>query len=360
MNQKKKTVAIFCFSDGIGGMEHDAVKLASRLSEQADVVLACKKNSPIERLYKEGRFSFLCVPILFSSRTFSVSMLYCVRKLLHRYAPENVIFFGASELKTLFFAFLGFNINFLIRHGTTKSNPKSDWFHRLIYSRVNYHIALSKHLLNNVRKIVPFSSTVKYRIIYPSFELAVGDVPIDKSDRIINIVHVGRVVEGKGQIDAVYACRQLSKNSIAFDFNILGGFESASYLSDLRREVSENNLEGCVHLCDHVSNVDDYLRSADIFLFPSAGEGMPNAFIEAMYYGVVCIAYNNTVFPEFLEMGFHLHIVENADMEELAKTLIRVAENLQAEKELASANVALVERFFNQERELSDWDKVLR
>jgi len=360
LDKKKKTVAVFCFSGGGGGMEHDAVKLAVKLNKNADVVLVCKRNSFIESLYKEGRYSFPCVSIAFASRMFSLSMFFRIRGFLRQYAPANVIFFGASELKTLYFAFLGFDLNLLVRHGTTKSRPKTDWFHRLIYSRVNYHIALSKHLLDNVRKIVPPSKTVDYRIIYPSFEMASGGVSSSDDGRVISIVHVGRVADGKGQIDAVYACRQLHEKEIDFSFDVMGGFEGLNYVSLLKNEISRSDLAEQVHLHGHVTNVEDYLRSADIFLFPSAGEGMPNAFIEAMYFGAVCIAYDNTVFPEFLEMGFYIHVVDNLDKDALAKKLVDVVENLHVEKEASIVNVALVEKYFSQKRELADWDIVLR
>ncbi len=359
LDKKKKSVAVFCFSGGGGGMEYDAVKLAVKLNKNADVVLVCKRNSFIESLYKEGRYSFPCVSIAFASRVFSLSMFFGVRSFLRQYTPANVIFFGASELKTLYFAFLGFDLNLLVRHGTTKSRPKTDWLHRLIYSRVNYHIALSKHLLDNVRKIVPPSKTVDYRIIYPSFEMA-GGVSSSDNDRVISIVHVGRVADGKGQIDAVYACRQLLEKEIDFSFDVLGGFEGLNYVSSLKNEISMNDLAEQIHLHGHVTNVEYYLRSADIFLFPSAGEGMPNAFIEAMYFGAVCIAYDNTVFPEFLEMGFYLHTVANADKDALARKLVEVAENIQSEKGAASVNVELVGKYFSQQRELADWDCVLR
>ena len=353
-------MAVFCFSGGSGGMEHDAVKLAAKLNECADVTLVCKRNSFIASLYEKGQYAFPCVSIAFVSRKFSLSMLFGVRDFLQKNAPANVIFFGASELKTLYFAFLGFDINLLVRHGTTKSRPKTDWFHRLIYSRVNYHIALSKHLLANVRKIVPASKVADYRIIYPSFDIRPPGVAPDNGDNGIRIVHVGRVVDGKGQLDAVYACRQLREKGIDFSFDALGDFEDEGVLSALKTEISTNDLGKQIHLHGHVTNVGDYLCSADIFLFPSMGEGMPNAFIEAMYYNTVCIAYNNTVFPEFLEMGFYLHIVANGDKGALARKLVDVVDHLQIEKNKSGANTSLVNRYFRQKRELADWDSVLR
>ena len=143
-----------------------------------------------------------------------------------------------------------------------------------------------------------------------------------------------------------------------FQFDILGGLEDIKYVSALKDEITADNLAERVHMRGHITDVSDYLQTADIFLFPSAGEGMPNAFIEAMYYNVVCISYENTVFPEFSRMGFYIHIVNNGDKDRLSEKLLEVAENLKIEKEKAAVNVNLVKKYFEIERELADWDKV--
>ena len=113
------TTAVMCFSGGGGGMELDAVKLAELLARQCRVVLFCKHGSMIHGLYSRRDHEYPCEPIKFNSRTFSFSMLIGVRAALRRHGIKNVIFFGASELKTLYFSFLGFDLNVIVRHGTT-------------------------------------------------------------------------------------------------------------------------------------------------------------------------------------------------------------------------------------------------
>ncbi len=301
-----------CFSSGSGGMELDAIKLARLLGKEMKVVLICKEGEFIHHSHQGVNRDYNLEPVGFSSRIFSLSMLLRVRSLIKQYSFDNVIFFGASELKTLYFSFLGFNINLLIRHGTTKSKAKTDWFHRLIYSRVNYHIALSKHLLNNVKYIVPVTGNASYKIIYPSYEITSVKESLAEPERKnkLYITHVGRVASGKGQVDAVRACKQLYNKDINFQFDILGGLEGKEYEELLKAEIGTDDFSSRIHLRGHVTNVTEYLQATDIFLFPSSGEGMANAFIEAMHYAAVCIVYDNTVFPEFIDMGFYLHLVE--------------------------------------------------
>jgi hypothetical protein len=128
-----QTVAVMCFSSGTGGMERSAVRLARFLSSITNVVLVCKKASFVERLYREEQADYACEAIPFLSRTFSPSMLFGARSVITRHDVKNVIFFGASELKTLHFSFLGKKLNLVVWHGTTKSRPKRDFIHNLIY-----------------------------------------------------------------------------------------------------------------------------------------------------------------------------------------------------------------------------------
>ncbi|MEA3373149.1 MAG: lipopolysaccharide biosynthesis protein, partial [Campylobacterota bacterium] len=128
--------------------------MAEKLAPYSKTVLIAKTGHFIANEVASKRDDFFLETISFNSNL-SLSIIFGARKIIKKYDIKNVIFFGASELKSLYFSFLGLDINLIIRHGTTKSTPKKDWFHRLIYSKVNYHIAICEHLANNVKEIIP-------------------------------------------------------------------------------------------------------------------------------------------------------------------------------------------------------------
>lgn len=353
-----KPVAVMCFSGGAGGMERSAVRLARFLSSITTVVLVCKMDSFTENLYKEEGGHYSCESISFFSRVFSPAMMLRARAIINEYKIENVIFFGASELKTLHFSFIGKKLNLVVWHGTTKSKPKRDALHRLIYSNVNYHVALSTHLLNNVKKIVPEIAPEKYLVIRPSFDFYVGQ-RTKVVGTVLKIVHVGRIAKGKGQVDAVCACKFLKDNCIDFILYLIGAPDGSGYDEEVNAAIINNDLKLNVKLIGHVESVHDYLESADIFLFPSHGEGMPNALIEALHYQVICVAYNNTVFPEFAEMGFFLHLIQNGNIDILSKHLLQIAKNLTDENDKVKLNPELAKKYFHTERELNEWMDIL-
>ena len=287
-------------------------------------------------------------------------MLVNAKSIISRNNISNVIFFGASELKTLHFSFIGKNLNLVVWHGTTKSRPKRDFFHNLIYSDVNYHVALSEHLLRNVRNIVPLTDGVEYKVIRPSFDFEVnsGDSRGGVIEQI-NITHVGRIAKGKGQVDAVNACKVLKDNNISFKLTLVGSEGNADYANEVKDAIKQNALESDVIMAGYVESVNKYLETTDILLFPSYGEGMPNAFIEALHYNIVCVAYDNTVFPEFIDMGFHVTLAKDRNFEDLADKLLTIAKNIDEEKKASNINSELAKEYFDVRRELEDWEQVL-
>jgi len=359
MKKTPQTVAVMCFSSGTGGMERSAVRLAKFLSTITTVVLFCKKDSFTENLYHEEGDDYACEPIDFISRKFSPSMLFGVRAAVKQHAIKNVIFFGASELKTLYFSLRSSDINMIVWHGTTKSKPKRDFLHRLVYSDVNYHVALSNHLIRNVKEIVPLTPGAAYKVIRPSFDFEVKTRRSEDKNAEISILHVGRVAYGKGQLDAVLACDALYQQGVAFKLSMVGSADNSNYINEVMAAIESSDIKESVSLEGYVASVNSYLEKADILLFPSSGEGMPNAFIEALHYDIVCIAYSNTVFPEFIDMGFHVHLVADGDVGALASTLTQVVSNLDEEKRLSQANMALAKTYFSVERELDEWREVL-
>ena len=158
--------AIICLSPYQGGMEIDSIKLSQLLQSVSNITLIAKKDTFIEKTFRELDLKY---PISFETITFksslSLSIILGVRKIIQENNIKNVIFLGASELKSLYFSFIGLDINLIIRHGTTKSSPKKDWFHKLIYSNVNYHITICEHLAKNVKFIIPFGKKTQLKII---------------------------------------------------------------------------------------------------------------------------------------------------------------------------------------------------
>ncbi|MFV2058409.1 MAG: glycosyltransferase family 4 protein [Thiohalomonadales bacterium] len=367
MEEQGKTKAVsntvvVCLSPYYGGMEMDALRLARLLSATSSITLIVKHGAALAGYCKKSLVdSKIRVESIQFRYYFSFAIIRQVRSIIKKNKIKNVIYFGASELRSLYFALLGLEANLIIRHGTTKSQPKKDAFHRLIYRNVKYHVAICNHLARNVEYIIPFGINTKLTIIYSSIENKSQNIRSPgkiSPDTVVNLLHVGRFAEGKGQIDAIMACEELYERGIEFSLKLVGSGDE-SYVQKLRSILENKAYKESIHLENFTEDLNAFYREADIFLFPSEGEGLSNSFIDALSYGLVCIAYDNTSFPELRDLGFKLFLAKNLDLDALKAEISIALDFLYTHEFPNSENVSLSKSFFTQERELKQFIDIL-
>ncbi|RLA79852.1 MAG: lipopolysaccharide biosynthesis protein [Epsilonproteobacteria bacterium] len=338
-------------------MEIDSIKLAKKLSNYSKVVMIVSKGYFIESKKDDYvGFNDIKLETISFKSNLGPSIIINARQIVQKYGIKNVIFFGASELKSLYFSFLGLDINLIVRHGTTKSRPKKDWFHRLIYSDVNYHVSICKHLENNVNYIIPFGQTTEAKLIYSSFEF---NKPSHIRQEKLTLLHVGRIADAKGQIDAIKACKVLVDNNIDFVFNIVGGYDEP-YKDEFTKFYNSCEYKDKINLVGFTNDVQSYIQKSDIFLFPSLGEGLSNAFLEAMTNNLVCFSYDNTSFPELKDIGLYFKMIENKNIDMLKNNLLEVVQNLELEKEKSLPNNNLISELFSVKKEMNSYMEILK
>jgi len=361
---KISNTVILCLSVGKGGMEIDAMKTANLLNDEANVYLVCKSESYIaESLTKKPIPGLTVVEVDFNSKLaigfIDFRLMWQLARVIKNYDIKNIIFFGVSELKTIYFSLLGKTTRLIMRHGTKKSRTKRDIIRRILFSRVNGHVAISEYIASNVRKIYPISDKSKITIIYPSLGLAMNRTAAKPASSIIRILHTGRVVDGKGYEGAIDACNILYENGINFEFIAVGDLSESDYAKRIQKKVSEKKYSNRIKFTGHVEKVNEYLINSDILLFPSKGEGFCNSFNEALAYGLVCLAYDNTVFPELRELGFYFHLAKDGDIKSLSDQLLHICNNLAKEKEKSEPNIMLAHKLYTPNAEKNAYMKIL-
>lgn len=336
-------LVIICLSHFSGGMELDALKLASAFDEYGiKATLVCREGTFIEKKATERNITNLSIKFKLK---FSPTIILKLRAFIIEQQVSKIIFLGTSEIKSIYFSFLFLKKKptFIIRYGTTRSSSKKDFLHKLFYSCVDYHVALSEHLLSNVIDVIPISITSKALKIYGSTNFK---YVVSSGSCMPSIVHVGRIVEGKGHIDLVNATV-----SQTVPVTFIGNGEQ--YIVDEILKISHSHSKSSQYnFLGFVDDVQLALRDFSIFVLPSAGEGLPNALIEALGSGLICIVYDNTVFPEFKKMGFNIHIIRNGDVLMLSNEIASVLANFNEECRLAQENIYLARTLFSKEGEV--------
>lgn len=104
------------------------------------------------------------------------------------------------------------------------------------------------------------------------------------------VLLVSRLLPSKGIEDFLWVARQLHHRGISFS---LVGPASTDY-PDLARRVIQAHREGVLTYKSYEPSVKlaRWYREADIFLFPSYGEGMARVMLEAGFAGLQPVAYD--------------------------------------------------------------------
>ena len=338
----------------------DAIRLARLLSNHVNVVLVAKSGHYIHaqshQQLSDVRVQLEVVPF---HTMLSPSIIFGVRGILQRYRIQNVIFFGSSELRSLYFAFRGIDLNVIVRHGTTKTRPKKDWFHRLIYGVVNYHVVICKHLADNVEFIIPMKSSEQIKLIYPSLRYPPQLDLNGYRDTVIRLLHVGRVADGKGQLEAIEACSVLFETQIPFELVCVGEVDP-EFSEQIHSLISSKPYASSIKLVGYTNDVVSFYRKSHIFIFPSKGEGLSNSFIEALSYGLICISYNNTSFPELRDLGFIFYMAEDQDIEDLKMKLLEAVKKAEQTHLPIKVQSDMAREVFSSQRERNEYLELLQ
>ncbi|WP_445005284.1 glycosyltransferase [Halomonas mongoliensis] len=317
-------VAVLCFSPNSGGMEHDAAAMAIKINKNvSDCLLVVRKYTWLEDFAINNEIPHEAIDF---RGNFSIKAISSLRRIWEDYKVENIIFFGASEIKSIHFSVSSEIKSFIVRHATTKSSSKKDLFHRLTWSRVTAHWCISEHLEKNVRDLFPIGRA-KVFVNYPGLGEKLSylprALPLTPEDKCLYLAHVGRLVVGKGQRDALEVIKILRRRSVPVCLTCYGDGEDRS---ELESRIIASGLQEVVTLAGYTPQPYKNFGNFHGVLFPSYGEGFGNAFLEALAAGMHCFSYDNTVFPEFKRLGLEFCLVEDRNPEALASAIEEVWE----------------------------------
>lgn len=133
-------------------------------------------------------------------------------------------------------------------------------------------------------------------------------------------VLVGTIRPGKGQIDAILALSELIHSGREVYLKIVGG-GSSDYLSCLKKNVYEQNIDKYVEFCGYVDDSLPIMQSANMVLVCSRAEAFGRVTIESMITGTPVIGTNTGATPELIKEGFNGLLYEPGNFKQLANKI---------------------------------------
>lgn len=110
------------------------------------------------------------------------------------------------------------------------------------------------------------------------------------SSKKLNIIHVGRFVKPKNHEFIIDIARKLKEMNFSFDIYLIGDGEKYNLIND---NIQKYNLSKNVHLLGSISNVNEYMKAADLMIMPSLYEGFPVTLVESQTAGLFAIVSEN-------------------------------------------------------------------
>ena len=113
-----------------------------------------------------------------------------------------------------------------------------------------------------------------------------------------------RIIEGKGQMDAVRAIKKLHDDKRNVHLVLMGTSEPL-YRKSIESYVSRNHIGDIVHILPFVDTPQTYIKYADVVLNTSRLESFGRSTIEAMYARVPVVGADNTATGHMISSGYN-------------------------------------------------------
>lgn len=134
----------------------------------------------------------------------------------------------------------------------------------------------------------------------------------------------------------------------------------ADFQARVKATLARSGAKDRVIFTGLVDNVEAYLQAADVFVFPSRREGMPNVVPEAFGCGLASILTPFIGLPdEFGRPGEHYMLVERTP-EALARAMTTLLDNSERRRQLGSQARQWVEAHMDVERSLDQYAALYR
>ncbi|MFS0645394.1 glycosyltransferase family 4 protein [Siminovitchia sp. 179-K 8D1 HS] len=189
-------------------------------------------------------------------------------------------------------------------------------------------------LLKKAQSIIAISKTIKEKyekILNKNLVLIYNGIPIEKyridekirfSKKVINILLAGRIVEKKGQLDAVKAVSHLVKSGTKnIQLILAGNAQDINYTKTIKEFIYAHNLQEFIKIIDHVEDLRQLRSNCDIGLICSKKEAFGRVTIETMLSRMLAIGANTGGTAEIIDNNVNGLLYQEGDYLSLAKKI---------------------------------------
>jgi glycosyltransferase involved in cell wall biosynthesis len=164
-------------------------------------------------------------------------------------------------------------------------------------------------------------------------------------------VYTGRLAAGKGLPTLLAAFKRIVSTRSDLHLFLVGSGQGYALGRDdeLQSFVLQHGLDSRVTFTGNVSNVDEYLKASDCFVFPTEYEALSNSAIEAISCGLPCVATQVGGVPDIIEDGVNGILVPARDADALAEAMLKIVQDPVARQKFSLASRTIAKEKFSLE-----------
>jgi len=247
--------------------------------------------------------------------------------------------YGHSKLK------IGWEHNH--HHGNMK------YANRIINSvkNLDYFILVSKDL-NSF-----YSERVKCKCFF--IPNSINDIP-NVYSKLNNkrLISVGRLSPEKGYLDLLNIFLKLHSIDSDYSLDIVG---DGVLMNELEKFISDNNLNNCIKLHGFQSTeyINKLLLNSSIYLMCSHTESFGIVLLEAMSYGLPCIAFDSAEGArEVIEDGKNGYLISDRSFDNMIEKIGYLVDNSNVREKMGEYARKSVEKY-TSDSVIKQWYKII-
>ncbi len=175
----------------------------------------------------------------------------------------------------------------------------------------------------------------------------------------IKLALVGRIHEGKGQLEAVSALSLLKSEGFVAELALAGGAD-AEYLSSIRALAHRLGVEDSIQILGHLDNPAHVMATSDIVLLCSRCEAFGRVTVEALKLGVPVIGSDSGATPEIIRNNFNGLLYKAGDPADLAAKIKYLILNPKEAERMALNARHWARQTFTSERYAAEFIQVIK
>ena len=324
---KEKKICIAIHGLAHAGAERVAASWANYLAKQGQrvfvLVYACNEDA----YDLDARVRV--VPIADTREAYfqmsKATQLLNIRKIIGREQPEILISFLPKMQITMMLATLGMRIK---RIETVRNNPwidKDVAGKRFLWNMCFYRS--DAIIVQTKEQSLYFPKRLQKRTVVISNPISsdfLNRQKVYSNGEVCRFVSVARINHQKNYPMMVRAFSKVAENNPHCQLDIYGA-GTQEKIQELQVLIEQLGMEQKINLCGWRKNISEMLTSYDAFLMSSDYEGMPNALVEAMATGLVCLSTDCKTGPkDMIDHGVNGYLATTGNVESFSEGIQKI------------------------------------